>query len=220
MNILFYLSILILATLSCNNPNNGNKFSHYPTSDSLIIPKDSSSYYFPLMIKDENSSLMSNALDTSLNAWYSKMLFALHEPVLFNYSGNEEIFRFTWLRTFHNPIVLRIQKDKERITLKLKASSGAGGYEPGKIIIDTTFSISAVQWNKFVRKFESFNFWNFPVLQEGMRGTDGSEWILEAIQNKKYHVASRWSSRNDNFGKCCVYLLELSQLNVPQDQKY
>jgi hypothetical protein len=32
--------------------------------------------------------------------------------VLVDYQGDSEIYRFTWLRTFHKPIAIRIQKAK------------------------------------------------------------------------------------------------------------
>ena len=63
-----------------------------------------------------------------VNSWYSKMLFALHEPVLYSYMGKEELYHFTWLRTFDNPASIRIQKHGNNIRLFAKVSSAAGGF--------------------------------------------------------------------------------------------
>jgi hypothetical protein len=63
-----------------------------------------------------------------VDSWYSKMLFALHEPVLYNYMGKEELYHFTWLRTFDIPASIRIQKHGNNIRLFAKVSSAAGGF--------------------------------------------------------------------------------------------
>ena len=41
--------------------------------------------------------------------------------------GKEELYRFTWLRTFDNPASIRIQKHGNNIMLFAKVSSAAGG---------------------------------------------------------------------------------------------
>jgi hypothetical protein len=148
------------------------------------------------------------------------MLFALHEPILFNYTGNEEIYRFTWLRTFHNPIALRLHKKNENIRLYVKATSGAGGYSPGNLIIDTTITITINEWKTFQTKFNAIDFWNFPTRPKTFPGNDGSEWILEAVNKNKYHAASRWSPGYSEFSKCCVYLVELSKLKITKQDQY
>ena len=34
----------------------------------------------------------------------------MEEPVLSSYKGDKEIYRFTWLRTFHHPVAVRLEK--------------------------------------------------------------------------------------------------------------
>ena len=208
MKLLFYIIALIWTIFSCSNAAGQNQILNSQKNISLVIPTDSSTLYFPSQMKP------------FLNSWYSNMLFALHEPILSTYSGNQEIFRFTWLRTFHKPVAIRIQKNGDTISLTTKVSSGAGGYSPGQIIVDTTFTISLEQWQEFIKKFNAINFENFPPMEEKMRGTDGSEWILESMSNIKYHFATRWMARYDNYGRCCAYLLKLSQLKIPKDEQY
>jgi len=51
--------------------------------------------------------------------WYAKHLEALEEPVLSD-SLQTRLFRFTWLRTFHNPIVIGLENNNDSIILYWK----------------------------------------------------------------------------------------------------
>ncbi len=186
----------------------------------LSIPKDTLTLYFPLKESGQDSITNSNSLDTFMNVWYSKMLFALHEPILCNYEGESEIYRFTWLRTFHNPVTIRVQKKGDSVSLTTKVSDGAGGYEPGKIKVDRTIPIDISEWKKIDEQFKTMDFWNLPV-ETDFRGNDGAEWILESVTKDKYHFTTRWSAgRNGNYGKCCLYFLKLSDLKIPKGDQY
>src|SRR5690348_9677165 len=45
--------------------------------------------------------------DSFRNHWYSQQLEAMSEPVL-KPGGNLKTYRFTWLRSFHHPVVVRV----------------------------------------------------------------------------------------------------------------
>jgi hypothetical protein len=147
--------------------------------DTLLPPSDSSTFYFSL--KNSWKDTTQNALDTFVNTWFSEMLYALNEPVLKNYSGDKEIYRFTWLRSFHHPVSLRLEKQCSIIKLYVKMTKGAGGYEPGKIKIDTIVKITTNEWEVFANKIEALNFWSIPTESREETGTDGSEWVLEGF---------------------------------------
>ena len=54
--------------------------------------------------------------------WYGKQLSALDEPSLYMQRvSNKSIYRFLWLRTFHNPIAIRLEilKDKSAFLKEL-----------------------------------------------------------------------------------------------------
>ena len=210
-----FILIVLSSLLSCNSLETTPTTSERIIEDTFAIPKDSSTLYFPTIIIDQGKESKWYG-----NTWYSEMLFALHEPVLANYTGNKEIFRFTWLRSFHNPVAIRIQKLEDDITLIVKVSNGAGGYKPGQIIIDKTIPLSIGDWNNFMHKVEKIDFWNLPLNDPSNLGDDGAEWILEGVTKSKYHFATRWMAGRSEYGDCCKYLLELSKLNVPKEQQY
>jgi hypothetical protein len=217
-NILTVVS-LVLLFMCCKGTNNTDDVRKADAiSDSSVTPNDSSSFYFPLAgsIKDSNS------LDTFTNSWYSKMLFGLHEPILYGSQDTSEVYRFTWLRTFHKPISIRVS-NKSACVLVLKVADGAGGYDVGKLVQDTTFYISKNEWNEFLLRMGTMNFWNLSSADNSEQGKDGSEWILEGKKNEKYHFVSRWtpnSTRGKEIRDCCDYLIKLSGLVIPDKEMY
>jgi len=129
-----------------------------------------------------------------------------------------KIFRFTWLRTFHNPIVIGLENNNDSITLYWKVCDGAGGYDPGKIIQNKSKVLTIKEWNDFVASVDLVNFWNLPTEDEEMIGTDGAQWILEGKELGKYHVVDRWIG--GNIKSVCLKLLELTDLKINEDDIY
>jgi hypothetical protein len=218
-SLIFFLPVLLMIYFNSNRSGNNNLIpEHVATSFQL---HDTVHLYFPLKDKGQDSLSNTNALDTFKNIWYSKMLFALDEPILANYNESEEILRFTWLRTFNHPVSVRIQKQNNRINLTVKVSSGAGGYEPGKIIINKNILLNMDDWNKLKSKFDELNFFNLPVEKADYYGVDGAEWILEYASKDRYHFTTRWSpSKKSNYGKCCLYFVHLAGLKIPNAEEY
>lgn len=63
--------------------------------------------------------------------WYSKHLKALEEPSLLGLAKNPSLqsYRFVWLRTFHHPVIVRLDIMADGTgDLTVKVASGAGGY--------------------------------------------------------------------------------------------
>jgi hypothetical protein len=216
-----YKTVLLVLLISCNSPSDKNVVQK--SIDSLRIPNDSATIYFPFPEYSE-SQVKENkrSLDSFVFAWYSKMLFSMHEPVLYSYRGENEIYRFTLLRSFDHPISVRLQKAGDSIKLFSKVTSGAGGYEPGQIIWDTMFNIRPTQMDTLNSLVNKADFWNIPTeVNDG--GLDGAEWILEAVDKNKYHWISRWSPSADrhlSFKTVCDYLLNISKAPVISNRIY
>jgi hypothetical protein len=118
----YYLIIIFLAFCGCNNPQ--EKESNCYLKDTLIsningIPKDSLTYYFPKKIYRDSSFILSN-LDTFKLDWYSVDLKCFQEPILFNFYLKKDIYRFLWLRSFNDDVLISIEKTNDRITLNTK----------------------------------------------------------------------------------------------------
>jgi len=213
------LTILILAS-SCTTGSNKtiqseNKF------DTLPLPLDSATFYFRTKAHWQDTT--QNALDTFINQWYSKMLFKMKEPVLSSYKGDKEIYRFTWLRTFHHPVAVRLEKQNNIIRLFSKVCNGAGGYEPGQLIFDTTLNVTNDQYKSLTQKMDNINFWNLKTEQRDEDGNDGSEWIIEAVKDNKYHMVTRWTpseGRQGNFRSVGEFLVSLSKISNDETKNF
>ena len=214
----FIILTICLTNCKCRTKNEGlatSKNQYEPTNLNL---NDSNKFYFPISVFAD--SAVKNEADTFLVQWYSKMLIALREPIIFNDSSINEIYRFTWLRTFHNPIAVRIEKNGNNINLYWKLCNGAGGYEPGKLVLDKQKSIDIQIWNEFISRLSSINFWTLRT-KELSFGVDGSKWILEGKSSNRYHVVDRWSpNANNSFYNCCDFLLGQTDLQLSSEQKY
>ncbi|TSD65924.1 hypothetical protein FFF34_000570 [Inquilinus sp. KBS0705] len=171
--------------------------------------------YFP---ESNNKNV---GIDTFVNHWYSNQLRALKEPNLYSIRSSYEKYRFTWLRTFHHPVVVRIENQNGLYTIYWKMSSGAGGYSPGKLIVDKKKSLSKAEWETFMKKIQGINFFKLPNREEGISGNDGSQWILESSHGDSYHFTDRWTPEpSTSYYKCCDYLLSLTDLKIVGRDKY
>lgn len=190
----FIVPILFFAH-ACN-PNSDEKNLDF---HKLTMPKDSTSLYFNT--KQETSKSKQDALSHFVNTWFSEMLFALKEPIISDYKGGKEVYRLTWIRSFHHPVSIRLEKWKNEIKMVTKVCDGAGGYEPGDLIQDTTFSISTEKYDTLIDIIEQANFWKLHTEKSNENGMDGSEWIIEAYKNGNYHMVFRWTPRKGQFEK-------------------
>ncbi len=134
-----------------------------------------------------------------------------------------EAYRFLWLRTFHQPVALRLQSTGGLKTLVVKQLSGAGGYQPGVLVVDAVIEIEDQDWDAFKRLLDHSNYWQLSETNEAVSGADGASWVLEAVRDGQYHIVDRWSpdekhsSKEDlKFRDACRYLLELSDLNIQE----
>ena len=175
--------------------------------------------YFSLYREMQDSLTNSHSLDTFTNLWYSNSLSGFKEPYLYNYKGEDEIYRFTWLRSFHNPITIRFQKHGNSYMLTTKEMIDYGGHIPNKIIVNTSQYLAKCEWNKLEFKLGRINFWNNQTLDPEPSPTDGAEWILEAYVKGKYHFTTRTMGEPD-YRECCKYLILLSKLKIPKDAMY
>lgn len=192
--------------------------SYFPVSSFVGLPEDWETTYSVDVItyvSDFSVSGIESAL-FSIN-WYSKHLNALNEPVLSD-TLPTKIYRFTYLRTFDNPIVIRIENDNDTISIHWKVSDGAGGYEPGEIIESQSKKLSTEDWELIENKIDSIDFWNLPTNETGLMGTDGSQWILEGKSLGKYKVVDRWCG--GKISSVCRELIDLTGLKLKKDDIY
>lgn len=196
----------------CENYSIQNTF--FPISAFLVLPKNWETNY-SINVIDYSSGPDRTFRGTEsavfLINWYSTNLKALDEPIL-NDSFPISIYRFTYLRTFNNPIVIGLENNNDSVRIYWKRTNGAGGYYPGKIVEDNTKDLSIEDWKKVEAKIDSINYWSLPTLKTDLLGNDGSQWILEGRKLGKYHVVDRWCGRE--IAPVCKFLMGLTDLRI------
>jgi hypothetical protein len=176
--------------------------------------------FFPAGAFDPNNV----KLDSFKSRWYSEQLTALKEPSLFDarQNGTVQSYRFLWLRTFHHPVTIRILIHADGSgTVITKMSDGAGGYKPGKLIVDKTESLSPDRVKKLGEKIQRLGYWKLPLRDTNREGLDGSQWVIEAVDHGTYHLVDRWSPENGPVRELGLYFIhELSGFYLKDEKIY
>lgn len=152
--------------------------------------------------------------------WYSKHLTAMEEPSLASPGSGQEGYRFLWLPSFQNSVAVRVWRSGNEALMSVKRLDGAGGYEPGELVVNRVRPLSAREWDEFERLLGLACYWKLPTKARG--GLDGSRWILEGAKEGRYHVVDRWSPRGGSYREACLYLLKISEVSgeVPAENFY
>ena len=155
--------------------------------------------------------------------WYSRQLEALQEPSLLQQpTESTQSYRFLWLRTFHHPVVVRVNIHKDGTgDLITKMGSGAGGYGPGTLTLNRTAPLDKARVDAFLELVVREDFWKEPTSPNQQTGTDGSEWVIEGTRPGQYHVIDRWSpSRGVAYELGKKLAIDLAGLDIPAKEFY
>jgi enterochelin esterase family protein len=187
-------------------------FREKPTLSFEPMSSDAKKYYFPVGSLDPFSHL-----DEFRREWYSRHLYGMQEPSLSQDKAKADVvYRFVWLRSFHHPISVRVEKTGSSIDLYAVELDGAGGYDPGRILRKTQKVLPVADFEKLADRLGKPEFWQRKARENGL---DGAEWILETTQNGRYQVAVEWSPKSGEFRDVCLVFLELAGL-LPMDRVY
>lgn len=165
--------------------------------------------------------------------WYSKHLRALKEPSLWELSKKDptaEVYRFLYLRTFHQPIAVRITVAGPAGRLVAKKASGQGGYAPGHLVYKRESVIPEIQ-AVVLGAIDESHFWDLPTEKEPPEirpdgtveiGVDGAQWIVEGVKNGKYHVIDRWSPDDHDPAHRIgiLFMIELAHIHLLYEDVY
>ena len=146
--------------------------------------------------------------------WLEKQLTDLKENCLFDkeLSKNTTIYRFTWIRTFHNPIAIRIENTNNEIMLYWKVGRGAGGYDPRGLKKSGKRKLTINQWETFLKLVEKSNFDNL-ANRKYIPMPDGATWTLERKASKEFK-AHNTNLPSNEIKNACLFLLDLTDMKV------
>lgn len=140
---------------------------------------------------------------------YAAHLDAMNERPLFPPSMDEvEVFRLLYLPCFEGSAVVRLTKSEGIWQAVTKRCDGDAGFCPGRIIAETSRSLSHAQTQQFQSHIDAAHFWDMPSYEESA-GLDGCDVVLEGVCKGKYHVVDRWSPHNSPYTELALYLLRI-----------
>jgi enterochelin esterase-like enzyme len=154
--------------------------------------------------------------ETSAPAYLAMMT----EPLSSGEEASDFAYRFLWVRTFHHPVAVRIQKRGSSTLLQAVELDGAGGYAWGKIAKEIHRELSPAETETVMVKLAKAGFWHMESEPRGTAGLDGATWILEGSQNGKSYRVRRWCPKSVDFRDTCLFFLQLAGLTVPAEDIY
>ena len=147
--------------------------------------------------------------------WFARNLRAAREAPLYDPSHrptDNRVIRFTWLGSFHPPIVVRLIEGRHGWHMVGKRLSGRGGYDPGTIgeIVDRPLRQNEA------KELESLLVRSvLPDLSgDCVIGLDGAQWIIERTDQKGYHFINRWSPTDGPVHQIGLFALKLTGWRV------
>ena len=171
--------------------------SSTPPIEVVRSPIEASGYFPPALFQQKIDcgvigwTRPQYVLDEFEDAWYSKHLRAAGERPLAVATGSPEALRFTWLRSFHAPVIVRVDwAPTGEATLTATMLLGAGGYEPGEVSNTTSRTLTQDEVERLLVLRQA-------ALREPPADCtlmlDGARWIVEAAGPGGYHYVNRQS---------------------------
>lgn len=174
------------------------------------------SFYEPSLQCDERVGGLQPVLSVVEKSWYPEQLDAAGEPSLYllsqtNRPRGQESLRFTWLPTFHHPVVVRIETlDDGNQKLIATRLSGEGGYDPGEVRDRIERMLTPAESRRLEKVLNQTRIFGLPSTLCADGGADGAQWIFEAADASGYHFVHRWSPRKGEARKMGLFLLSLT----------
>ena len=168
-------------------------------------------------------------IDAFHGEWYGEQLHALQEQSLCcDTTDRGRVIRFTWLRSFHHPVVIRLNESLNGSwSVVTKIGTGAGGYAPRTILSQAERMLTARHAAAMRSLFNPTSwFWSTvsaqttnavancardPTSECVTLQVDGSQWIVEVRDGDRYHYVDRWSPEQGPLRELGEQIMALSQ---------
>jgi hypothetical protein len=158
-----------------------------------------------------------------MECWAASELQHMGESLLLATPPDTEVYRFTWLRSFHEPIVVRVERRGSKSSLI--GVVGSPSSYPKEIRKHVSRALSPLEWEAVQAHFVEAHFWP-PTPLHRYPGeavcVDGAVWIFEGVRHGNYRALSMSCDleRNPSFKAAGLRLIELAGLMPPTDEIY
>jgi hypothetical protein len=128
-------------------------------------------------------------------------------------------FRIIVRPCFRLPYCFVVEKKGNKSFLTTKITNGRGGYNTGILISTMRFPFGDTLYDNISKRLNTLNFWTLGKDTTCHGGLDGETWTIEAIDNGRYNIISRWvpqdcgDSTTINLSKIGLKLNQLGKLD-------
>ncbi len=145
--------------------------------------------------------------------WYEAQLAALNEHSIYSVGCEfSECFRFIWLRSFHDPISIRIEVSfNDEANLHFKQANLARSFDLSELELSQTKRLTSED----IAKIQALviNVIAASQSQEENFGFDGSQWVFEHRLNDVYTSFDRWTPTQGPLFELGLELLSMSNFD-------
>lgn len=146
--------------------------------------------------------------------WYGRALGAVDEPSLIPAGQKTDAWRFLWLRSFHMPVIVRIDEAPGGdLVMTAKRLTGAGGYDPGALDTRLERRLTVEEARAFRALVAQPDF-----AEDGppncLLGTDGAQWVVETRVGGTYRFHDEWTPQGGAVADLGRFLLKLTRWDV------
>jgi hypothetical protein len=156
---------------------------------------------------------------------YARFLTAMHEPSLYELSGQKpdtEAYRLLWLRSDRSPVSIRfLAKPGGTGWFYRHVIGGSGSTQPGRS------RQNGMSWSwksrtaSFLKMIDDSGFWSLTTDGSDTPDVCRSHWILEAVRQGQYRVIDRCAPpEGDPIRVIGVRAMKLANVRVHGDQVY
>jgi hypothetical protein len=154
-------------------------------------------------------------VDASDRAGVSAILSAVREPSLSCRSRSSMDFRLVWIRSFHQPVVVRVTIPGDQ-SVQPYVVIDAPGYDGGSLIERRHRTLNHTERRMLVASLESARFWSMPS-EFDPPFPDAESFVVEARVAAAYHVVGRRLSAPGPFRELGKLFIKVAGLPAPQD---
>jgi hypothetical protein len=149
---------------------------------------------------------------------YAGVLGIMGEPSL-GCATDTPVYRFLWMRTFHHPVAVRVERDGDNWRVIAVELDGAGGYDPGKVFRRVDRTLTPYEAQQLEALLARVDVWGPPV-EHTDRGLDGSTWIIEARDGTRSRIHDVWTPSNGREHEIGLLFLSFTGWSFPPDDLY
>jgi hypothetical protein len=152
--------------------------------------------------------------------YYTYYLFAMKEPSILHDHENHSTFRFrfTWLRSFNDPIAIRVWQEAGDYMIRAVRVTMKEHYTAGAVTHDITRKLTEAEQVELLKMIDVPSILKPLNEQETAAqsgGADGARWIFEASHGGRYGLLDYWSIKDYGMKKYREFGIDTSKIRDP-----